>query len=232
MAEPQGRTLTAAQEILFAAHDLDTSGKSEFTEWDLTVATWKRNPNRFGARGYEAEYPDHKRVMMVVMGDRKDNPVRLGTIEKTRPNCYRLTNLGRSHVERLRQVRGEGQPSIRSPQSIYDAVAPYYRNPVFRKHSRDFEEPRMWLGAASFLQLASSELRHLEDRLRATARAIDDALAWVDENGVDQINRGVSGGSEAISREDLLRLKAFFRLLQERFAHQIAALRRAGKQTA
>jgi hypothetical protein len=226
MAEPQGRTLTAAQEILFAAHDLDASGKAEFTEWDLTIATWKRNPNRFGARGYEAEHPDHKRVMMEIMGNKKDNPVRVGTIEKTRPNCYRLTNLGRSQVEKLRQLRGEGRQSVRSPQSIYDAVAPYYRNPVFRKHSRDPEEPRMWLGAASFLQLANSEPRHLEDRLRATERAIDDAIAWVQEHGAEQINRGVTAGGEAISKDDLLRLKAFFNLLQERFAHQLEAIRR------
>ncbi len=140
------------------------------------------------------------------MGNKKDNPVRVGTIEKTRPNCYRLTNLGRSQVERLRQVRGDGQQSVRSPQSVYDAVAPYYRNPVFRKHSRDPEEPRMWLGAASFLQLANSEARHLEDRLRATERAIDDPR-WpgFTDHGVDQINRGVSaGGGKAISKDDLL----------------------------
>lgn len=229
MSDAQSRSLTAAQEILFAARDLDTQGKDEFTEWDLTVATWKRNPNRFGCRGYEAEYPDHKRVMMEIMGNKKDNPVRVGTIEKTRPNCYRLTNLGRTQVDRLTQVRDTGRQSVRSPQSIYDAIAPYYRNPVFRKHCRDANEPRMWLGAASFLQLANSEGRHLEDRMRATETAIADALSWVEENGVDQINRGVSGGSEAILKDDLLRLKTFFGLLQERFAHQIAALRRPGK---
>jgi hypothetical protein len=226
MLESQNRALTAAQEILFAAHDLDAGGKSEFTEWDLTVATWKRNPNRFGCRGYEGDYPDHKRVMMEIMGNKKDNPVRVGTIEKTRPNCYRLSNLGRTQVERLRQQRGDGQQSVRSPQSIYDAIAPYYQNSVFRKHSRDPEEPRMWLGAASFLQLANSEPRHLEDRLRATESAIDNAIAWVEENDVGQINRGVSAGGEAISKDDLVRLKAFFKLLQERFAHQLEAIRR------
>lgn len=223
------RGLTAAQEILFAANDLYSGGKLEFTEWDLTVAAWKRNPNRFGCRGYENEYPDHKRVMMEIMGNKKDNPVRVGTVEKTRPNCYRLTNLGQSQVARLRQAKGEGQQSIRSPQSIYDAVSPYYKSPVFQKHARDAEEPRMWLGAASFFQLANSETRHLEDRLRATEMAIRDALTWVEENGVDQINRGVSAGGEAISKDDLLRLQAFFGLLQERFAHQLAALRRPGR---
>jgi len=226
MAETPPRGLTAAQEILFAAHDLDAAGKSEFTEWDLTVATWRRNPNRFGCRGYESEHPDHKRVMMEIMGNKKDNPVRVGTIEKTRPNCYRLSNLGRSHVDRLRQAKGDGQQSIRSPQSTYDAVAPYFRNLVFQKHGRDPAEPRMWLGAASFLQLANGEARHLNDRLRATERAIGDALAWMDENGVDQINRGVSAGGETITRKDVARLATFFKLLQERFEPHIEAVRR------
>jgi hypothetical protein len=78
--------LTAAQEILLGASDLDQAGRKEFTEWDLTVATWKRNPNRFGCRGYEEKFPAHKRVMMEIMGNKKDNPVRLGRMTKTRPN--------------------------------------------------------------------------------------------------------------------------------------------------
>jgi hypothetical protein len=207
MPDVHGRALTAAQEILFAAHDLDASGRSDFTEWDLTVATWKRNPNRFGCRGYESEYPDHKRVMKRILRINRNLA-------------------GKNETCRRHSGRGDGQQSVRSPQSVYDAVAPYYRNPVFRKHTRDPEEPRMWLGAASFLQLANSEPRHLEDRLRATQRAIDDALAWVEEHGVHQINRGVSAGGEAISKDDLVRLRAFFSLLQERFAHQLEAIRR------
>lgn len=229
MDELPVRGLTAAQEILFAAFDLDASGKSEFSEWDLTVATWKRNPNRFGCRGYESEYPDHKRVMMEIMGDKKENPVRVGTIEKTRPNCYRISNLGRSLVDRLRQSKGDGGQSVRSPQSIYDAVATYSKNVVFQKHLRDPEEPRMWLGAASFLQLANSEARHLNDRLRATEGAINDAIAWMDENAVDHINRGVSGGGEAITKDGAMRLAAFFKLIQERFGLHIEAIRRSAR---
>ncbi len=39
---------TAANEILLAANDLASAGKNEFSEWDLTVAAWKRDSNRFG----------------------------------------------------------------------------------------------------------------------------------------------------------------------------------------
>ena len=98
-----GHSLTAAQEILLAAAELAREGKSAFSEWDLTVATWGRNKNRFGCRGYEDDYPDHKRVMMEIMGkSKKDNPIRRGWIERSRPNFYSLTALGqeigRAHV--------------------------------------------------------------------------------------------------------------------------------------
>lgn len=218
-------TLTAAQEILFGAYDLAKAGRSEFSEWDLTVSTWKRNPNRFGCRGYEDQYPDHKRVMMEIMGTtKKDNPLRRGWFEKIRPNTYRLTKLGLSEAERLSQVRNTDVQSTRSPQAIYDAVAPLYRSNVFRKHSRDPEEPRMWLGAASFLQLTQNDPQHVEDRLRATEAAIKNAIDWLDEHETDHIQRGVSGGSEAISRNSLQQLKSFYETILDRFSGQINAL--------
>lgn len=230
MARGATTSLTAAQEILFGAHDLDKAGRSEFSEWDLTVATWRRNPNRFGCRGYEAQYPDHKRVMMEIMGTtKKDNPIRRGWIEKIRPNTYRLTKLGLTEAERLGQTRSGDQQSTRSPQAVYDAVSPLYRNSVFRKHSRDPEEPRMWLGAASFLQLTKSGPQHLEDRLRATDTAIQNAIDWLDENGADHIQRGVSGGSEGISRNSLVQLKAFYETILDRFSSQIEAVRKSAR---
>jgi hypothetical protein len=228
MARVAAMPLTAAQEILFGAYDLDQAGSGEFSEWDLTVATWRRNPNRFGCRGYESEYPDHKRVMMEIMGTtKKDNPIRRGWIEKVRPNTYRLTKLGLTEAERLGRNRDTDRQSTRSPQAIYDAVAPLYRNSVFRKHSRDRDEPRMWLGAASFLQLTKSDPQHLEDRLRATETAIQNAIDWLDENNADHIQRGVSGGSEAISRSSLMQLKTFHETIIDRFSGQIEAVKKS-----
>lgn len=228
MSRNAASKLTAAQEILFGAYDLDQAGRGEFSEWDLTVSTWKRNPNRFGCRGYEGKYPDHKRVMMEIMGTtKKDNPLRRGWFEKVRPNTYRLTKLGLSEAERLSQSHDTDRQSTRSPQAIYDAVAPLYRSSVFRKHSKDAEEPRMWLGAASFLQLTKSDPQHVEDRLRATEAAIGNALDWLDENGADHIQRGVSGGSEAISRNSLQQLKEFYQMILARFSGQIEALKKS-----
>jgi hypothetical protein len=219
--------LTAAQEILLGADDLDRSGKKEFSEWDLTVASWKRNPNRFGCRGYEDRYPDHKRVMMEIMGTtKKDNPIRRGWLERTRSNHYQMTNIGRSEADLFNETKTTGEKSHRSPQPIYDAVAPLYRNSVFRKYCSDPEEPRMWLGAASFLGLTSNDPQHVEDRRKATRTAIDNAIAWLTETNSDSFRRGVSGGEEAISKDSLSKLKEFLDLIEKRFANQIEAIKK------
>ena len=225
MPRSKKNELTAAQEILLGASDLDSSGKTDFTEWDLTVSTWKRNPNRFGCRGYEPQYPDHKRVMMEIMSaKKKDNPIRRGWLQRTKPNTYQLTNLGRTEIGKLLSLRETTGKTTRSPQSVYDAVAPLYKSNVFRKHSKNKDEPRMWLGAAAFLQVATNDAQHVKDRIRATDESIDNALEWLDENNENAIRRGVSGGSEAISKDSLLQLKKFSSLLQDRFKNQITAL--------
>ena len=225
MINNKSRDLTAAQEILLGAADLDADDNAEFSEWDLTVATWKRNPNRFGCRGYEAQYPDHKRVMMEIMGTtKKENPIRRGWLEKVRQNTYSLTNLGRAQAEKLSKRGKTSGVFHRSPQAIYDAVAPLYKSGVFRKHSRNKEEPRMWLGAASFLQLTSPDPQHLRDRLTATKSAIENAVSWMDEKNVDVIRRGVSGSGEAISRDNLKQLQDFYGTIRHRFAGQIEAI--------
>jgi len=222
--------LTAAQEILLGAAKLAAEGGADFSEWDLTVSTWERNKNRFGCRGYEDKYPDHKRVMMEIMGQtKKDNPIRRGWFEKARPNFYRLTPQGQAEADRLLERKGELRTSTRSAQPIYDAIHPYAEHRAFRDHSRDAEEPRMWLGAASFLGLTRNEKVHLEDRLKRLNLAIDSALSWMNENGQDQLRRGVTGGGTAIYKEDVLKLREFAALLLRRFKVQLDAIRGSAK---
>jgi hypothetical protein len=218
------QAFTAAQEILFAAAELDEEVGS-FSEWDLTVRVWQRNPNRFGCRGYETMYPDHKRVMKEIMSSSVGNPLRRGWLERTSPNRYRLTNVGRSEFQRQSRRTDEGRNTVASPQSIYDAVVPFYRSSVFQKHLRDAAEPRLWLSAASFLELANSDRQHFEDRLIRARASIEGAVEWLDHHRKDKITRGVTGGSEAIHRDSLIRLGKFLELLESRFANQIQAIR-------
>jgi hypothetical protein len=118
LSEP-ARRLTAAQIILMAGEELTNNGLDEFSEWELTVAAWKQDRDRFGLRGFKDEYPDHKRVMMEIMGQKPHNPLQLKLMEKILPNYYKLTSLGRNEATRLRTAApGDLRPvATRAPRS-------------------------------------------------------------------------------------------------------------------
>lgn len=221
--------LTAAQLILLAGATLTSDGAQDFTEWDLSVAAWKRDPNRFGCRGYEALYPDHKRVMMEIMGKtKKDNPLRRGWMEKAGTNRYRVTPLGRAEADRLAaRTHADGMVN-RSPAHVYDGIAPYVFHRVFIDYCRDPEEPRTWLGASAFLSLTTNSSLALEDRIRAASNAASQALQWMDETKEDSLRSGPVGGKRTVRRTDVAKLVRFIGELQSRFEAQMNAIRRRG----
>lgn len=88
------RKLRAADIVLLAAYDLFRKGFPDFNEWDLTVATWERDKKRFGMRGMESMYPDHKRVSMEYMGQKTTGLIFRKLLFKSKPNWYRLTPEG------------------------------------------------------------------------------------------------------------------------------------------
>jgi hypothetical protein len=217
---------TAAQEILLAAADLANAGKKEFTEWELTVAAWRRDIYRFGLRGFEETHPDHKRVMMEIMGQtKKDNPVRRCFIEKTKPNYYRLTDLGAAEVSAINRGPEAEVTASRSPGPIYVAIEPFIQSPPFRAWLKDSEEPKSWLGAAAFLGLSRNTANELNDRVRAIETAIRRAKEWCVNSERADITRGVHGGSRPIPLTEIERLQAFLDVLRSRFARQIDAIR-------
>ncbi|MDZ4817779.1 MAG: hypothetical protein SGJ20_02270 [Planctomycetota bacterium] len=217
---------TAAQEILLAAADLANTGKRDFTEWELTVAAWRRDNNRFGLRGFESAHPDHKRVMMEIMGQtKKDNPVRRCFIVKTKPNYYRLTDLGAAEVTALLHRPAVGATTSKSPGLIYVAVEPFVESPPFRAWLKDNDEPRTWLGAAAFLGLSRNTANELNDRIRAIETAAKHASEWCVQAGRNDITRGVHGGSRPIPLAEIEQLQAFLDVLRGRFARQIEAIR-------
>jgi hypothetical protein len=220
------RRLSAAQQILLAANDLAREGQDEFSEWQLTVAAWERNRNRFGLRGFEEKHPDHKRVMTEIMGrSKKDNPIRRQFIERTRTNCYRLTDLGKAEASLLSQNRSEEQSTAPSPGSIYAAIESYVDSRPFRVWLNDGDEPRSWLGAIAFLGLRSHTVNELNERTRAVETAVSQALLWCEWAGRDSITRETHGGSRSIPVSEIQKVRDFVALLKTRFARQIAAMR-------
>jgi hypothetical protein len=216
--------ISAASEIVLAADDIVTAGKREFSEWDLTVAAWRRDTNRFGCRGYESQYPDHKRVMMEIMGQSKrDNPVRRGFLQRIRPNYYTLTALGRAEAERMRTA--ERQPSTqRSAAALYDAVSPFALHRAFRAWLEDRNEPGTWLGAAAFWGIQKNEPAHLFDQMRLAREAVIRAIKWCEDSKRESLTRGPSGGGE-LALGTLRLLLEFNTTLELRFARQITAIR-------
>jgi len=218
--------ITAAQEIVLAVDDLvSRQGLREFSEWDLTVATWSRNQMKFGMRGYEEQYPDHKRVMIEIMGKTKDNPIRKQFVKKVRPNYYTQTALGKSEADRLRIIFENSPGSQRSPEKIFDAVQPYLKSRSFRNWQKDPEEPRSWLGASSFFQLEKYEPNELNGKIRAAQTATIHALEWLDDTGKQSLARGPEGGSRQVPRKEIEKLGEFIELLQNRFEQQMNAIR-------
>lgn len=211
--------LTAAQVILMAADELMAAGAAEFSEWDLTVASWSRDRFRFGLRGYAQTYPDHKRVMMEIMGAKASNPVSQKYMEKVRPNYYKLTPLGRTVAARL---RGEGpKPSGVKPvtvKDLYDTAAAYVSRPEFRRWQDNPEEPREWAAAAAFLGLAGKGVvaepaRRVDEIYNAIRAAID----WCNAQEVAFLTRGAGGGGLPIHVRDLVDLIDFLQALKYRF---------------
>jgi hypothetical protein len=215
--------LSAAEEVLRAAIRLTKRYGNEFTEWDLTVETWKQNKNRWGLPGYEDEYPNHKRVMNEIMA-RGTEKAAVGWLERTRMNHYRVTSAGFARAATMESKETDSRP--RASIALYDNVEEFAFHRVFEDYLRDHSEPKTWIGAAAFLSLSKQDSETLERQMKRVTDAIGEALAWMDETRRNEVRRGDSG--QIITRERLVKLREFVIVLQERFAPQYAAIKAKG----
>lgn len=86
---------------LLAAADLANAGLAVFSEWDLTVAAWGRDLEKFGMRGYAHSYPDHKLAVSVLVKDIMGRKY----VERIARNYYKLTGLGLDTVLKLKSAQ-------------------------------------------------------------------------------------------------------------------------------
>jgi len=232
--------LTASETVLLAAADLTAAGTQEFSEWDLTVAAWTLDRLRFGLRGYAQSHPDHKRVMMEIMGKKASSPVQQKYLEKTRPNYYRLTPLGKAIAAGLRSSTphnnpgpaAAGKPAPKTPPAtvvrtpvmeLYEKAALYVGKPEFRRWQDNPEEPRDWAGAARFLGLSGADTRiNPIERLEEVRAAIQAAMDWCTAQDTVYLTRGASAGSP-IHVTDLANVLDFLVALAYRFPEALSA---------
>jgi hypothetical protein len=217
---------TASEIVLLAADDLTSAGNQEFSEWDLTVAAWSIDRFRFGLRGYAQSYPDHKRVMMEIMGQKVSSPIQQRYMEKVRPNFYRLTPLGRTAASRLRGENSAPPPASGgkavSVKDLYETAAAYIARAEFRRWQDNPEEPRDWAGAASFLGVSPRESRgDASERLDEVRNAVRDAMDWCRVHEVAFLTRGSGQGGAPIHVRDLSDMLDFITALSYRFPEHL-----------
>jgi hypothetical protein len=209
---------TAAQVILLAAEDLASAGSHEFTEWELTVAAWRRDPARFGLRGYEQKYPDHKRVMSEIMGSKPSNPVQLRHIEKIRPSTYKLTALGRSEAARLRSGASPRTSREKDPHAV---LAAYIGDQAFTRWRNDPEQPRLWSDVAEFLAAAPGAPENdVLAQLDYVRRAIRSGLDYCQSRDAVRLEPRSRDGTP-IHVRDIAELSDFLLALQYRFPDEM-----------
>ena len=217
------RRLTAVQVILMAADDLATSGADEFSEFDLTVASWNRDRQRFGLRGYANLHPDHKRAMMEIMGNKASNPILLRFMEKTRPNFYRLTPLGRVEAARLRGVASGKPEAANSMRDLYDSVAVFANHATFARWKDEPSEPEKWKEAAAFLGLRSDRPGDSTERMQNAWTLTRSAIDWCLAQKMDALPQGTHRTSPSIHMRDLSDLLSFLQALKYRFPEHLEA---------
>jgi hypothetical protein len=220
--------LTGAQTVLLAAEDLAVQGKLIFSEWDLSVATWKRDKNTFGMRGYEDLYPNHKRCMGELINKKRGSLVGDGLIEWVKTNYYQITNLGRTRAQMLTSSNRETSPS---PGSIFQAVKPYATNRSFQSWLENPNEPRTWLGVSTFFRLRENTPNELAMKVRQAENCIKEASSWLKESGRDRLTEGPRGGS-SINSETILKLQEFVEVLLARFKADVDYIKEKSKEVA
>ena len=119
--------MLATEAILLGARTL----AERFTEWDIAVAAWKACPSRFGLRGYEAQYPDNKRVY-VELCKRYGSAAMRGLIARVDKNTYSLTPIGRAVAEwATDKAECEELYTVLKPKVEHDACKTYIQSGVF-----------------------------------------------------------------------------------------------------
>lgn len=179
-----------------------------FTEWDLTVAAWKLDPQAFCMQGY-LEYPDHKRVYLEIVGTRQSNPISRKLMERAGRNKYKLTPLGRMRAAFLKEsveclvLHEELLPILCS-----NALAEWRRDPSCPTNVTDYDHA---LGNAQ-----ASELQ------AAVARA----RRWVVKHNVNGL---APDKRTPILRNDLGDIEDFVSAMEARFEkHRAKASARCG----
>ena len=126
---------TASEVILLAGA---TFKDREFTKWQVAVVAWKIDPETFGMRGFETEYPDTNRTMLELVSTRQAGPIYLGYFKPVGPSTYRMTPGGLAAAAALSAANGPDN----SGSLLYGTMRGLLDHYAFVRWCSDPSEPR------------------------------------------------------------------------------------------
>ena len=172
-------------DVFVLAMDDAADENGEFWEWAVTVAAWQRDPARYGLRGYEHLYPDHKNVATQDMS-RTTGAIGKGFMEKVSANRYRITSLGRRRANFLSGSASEsgekGNDSARLDMSFetasFDRLETALQSPAFVYYTANSSVHPNWNFTASLLKISQSDDRASTSEINLLVQTINEALTF------------------------------------------------------
>lgn len=216
--------LTVADRLLIAALDLGGSERSSFTAEDLVVAAWQHFPDSFGLRGILDDdgiplHPDSNRVFAEIMGSK---PLRKnGLLDKVGDKRYQLTEAGlrRAYVLSGKEHEDVSRRSLSRP--LQDALRRLATSRAREKQVDSRLDAITFHDAASFWGITPrSSANSLEARLAETETVLTEAAIYAGQATVDL------GSGREVSSNGISGLVGLHQYLQERFASELAAIRK------
>ena len=220
------RGLTVMDKLLVSALGLEESGRSQFSAEDLVVMAWRQFPDAFGLAGYLDDrgvplYPDSNRVYMEIMGSK---PLRKrGLLQKVGSKVYQLTEAGRSHALKSRDMPIDRQPKkLTLARERIEQLRRLFDSKAARKVRADeladvsfFDACGFWgINARSGAKDLWSRFAHVEALLDATAQLVGSG-----ETGTPR------HGAIPYTADDLRRLRGVHDALRERFSKEIDVIK-------
>jgi hypothetical protein len=225
---------TVIDKLLVAAYSLDGGEGRHFTAEELVVAAWQHFPRAFGLRGHNDAtglplYPDSNRVFAEIMGSK---PIRKrGFLTKTGTKLYGLTGSGRAEAVRISRGMENAPEGAEGPKTAGKATISRSVRGRLERLLGSRAVQRVQTGQADRITFhdacvfwgitARSSSIELEGALSDTSAAItaaDNAL----KSGASELRTG----KEDLSRATAEILRSLHDDLQEKFAVELATIRR------
>ena len=216
--------LSLKQQILLAAAELSgPDSDATFTQEDLLVCAWKKDPSSWGLRGYENEYPDLGKIQREVdtSGSGQRGMVLEGLLNRIESRLYRITPKGLAMASELQPSDQVVQDKV--SRKLETELRRILEHREFKEWLKDPSRPKLFRQAGHFWGIApGTPAKTVRERVYFVDQTLKAALEFVDRRNAS----GVAGqrGKVLFDREDIKRCLEFQAVLKQRFAKDLRLL--------